>query len=454
MRAAIYCRISQDKTGEAAGVTRQLEDCQAVASAAGWTITDIYTDNDVSATSGKPRPEYRRMLAAIVAGEVDAIVAWAPDRLYRRLADLEELIPLVEQHGTHIRTCRAGDFDLATPLGKMIARILGAVATGEVDVKSDRWKRSVRQRRESGAWSRGGKRAFGWDDDGALIDDEAETIVWLAGEVAKGATLTQLCRDLDDKGITTTQGNPWQAATLRNMLTNPRLAGHATLRGEIIGPGTWPAILEEDPWQVIRALLTARRSGTRNARVSLLNGMIYCGKCGELMVTGGRGGKNLPNLRTYRCQGIPGRNAGCGKVSAVAEHVEIVVETYARARLDDEETRARLTALLSTAGAVDLAAEISTLTARIVELEAQLAEPGLSAGAILRAIDRTRERLGECQQALAQAVPTAMPTRGGAWPTDLERRRRLVALVVERVTLQPATKRGVFDPDRIEIRGR
>ena len=46
-RAAIYVRISEDPTGQRAGVERQLEDCQALARRQGWKVVDTFDDNDV-----------------------------------------------------------------------------------------------------------------------------------------------------------------------------------------------------------------------------------------------------------------------------------------------------------------------------------------------------------------------------------------------------------------------
>lgn len=54
--AAVYCRISDDRTGQRAGVQRQEEDCRALAESRGWPVADVYVDNDLSAYSGKPRP--------------------------------------------------------------------------------------------------------------------------------------------------------------------------------------------------------------------------------------------------------------------------------------------------------------------------------------------------------------------------------------------------------------
>ncbi|MCV7259523.1 recombinase family protein [Mycobacterium shimoidei] len=60
-RAAVYLRISSDPTGQQQGVTRQREDCLKLCADRGWTPVE-FVDNDVSASSGKKRPAYERML--------------------------------------------------------------------------------------------------------------------------------------------------------------------------------------------------------------------------------------------------------------------------------------------------------------------------------------------------------------------------------------------------------
>jgi site-specific DNA recombinase len=91
-RAAIYCRISHDKTGAGLGVERQEQDCRELAGRLGWSVTEVFCDNDLSAYSGKQRPRYQAMLEAIRAGRMDAVLAWHTDRLHRSPIELEEYI--------------------------------------------------------------------------------------------------------------------------------------------------------------------------------------------------------------------------------------------------------------------------------------------------------------------------------------------------------------------------
>jgi site-specific DNA recombinase len=57
VRAGLYCRISDDRAGGGLGIERQRKDCVRLAEKLGWRVIDTYTDNDISAYSGRRRPE-------------------------------------------------------------------------------------------------------------------------------------------------------------------------------------------------------------------------------------------------------------------------------------------------------------------------------------------------------------------------------------------------------------
>jgi DNA invertase Pin-like site-specific DNA recombinase len=96
---AIYARISSDPGGTRLGVERQIEDCEALAGSLGWTVAEVYVDNDVSAYSGRRRPEYERLCDDIKAGVVDGLLVWHPDRLHRSPRELEDFIDLCDAGG-------------------------------------------------------------------------------------------------------------------------------------------------------------------------------------------------------------------------------------------------------------------------------------------------------------------------------------------------------------------
>src|SRR5689334_6330799 len=104
-RAAGYVRISRDPYGQEKGVSRQIEDIKALAAKLGWTIVEIFIENDTSAYKKRKvtlpdgstayrviRPEFARMLEALASGAIDGIIVYDLDRLARQPRDLEDLI--------------------------------------------------------------------------------------------------------------------------------------------------------------------------------------------------------------------------------------------------------------------------------------------------------------------------------------------------------------------------
>ena len=159
--AVIYLRISDDRTGRQAGVGRQREDCEALATRLGLDVIDVFVDNDISAFDGSRRPEYEAMLRHVTTG-VSRVVTWHLDRLYRRPRELEELLDLVEGRSVRIETVEGGPFDLNTHEGRLMARQFVAIAAYESGHKADRIVRALRQRAEAGEWH--GPARYGYAD--------------------------------------------------------------------------------------------------------------------------------------------------------------------------------------------------------------------------------------------------------------------------------------------------
>ena len=172
MRAAIYTRISSD-AGTGLGVARQEQDCRILAAQRGWTIVDVYVDNDISASDGKPRPAYTRLLDDLAEGLIEAVLVWDLDRLRRRPAELEAFLDLADRHKIALASV-GGDVDLATPEGRLVARIKGAVARQEVEQVSRRLRRKQLELAQAGKVSNGGIRPFGYTHDRMrVVSDEA-----------------------------------------------------------------------------------------------------------------------------------------------------------------------------------------------------------------------------------------------------------------------------------------
>lgn len=298
MRAAIYVRQSKDIAGIGAAVDRQRQDCERLCAERGWTVVDTLTDNDLSASSGRVRPGYERLLAMVDAGQLDVIVCWHVDRLTRRVIDLEDVITRCERAGTKVATV-SGDLDLSTDAGRLVGRILASVARGEVERKSARQKRAALQSAEAGEPPT--RRAFGFTPDGgALNPSEAAAVRDAYRDLLAGATLVAITTRMNNAGHLSTRGNRWQRTMVRAMLLNSRNAAIRTYRGAEIGHGKWPAIVSEDTWRTAVSLLgdPARRLNKGTARRWLGAGLFLCGRCGGDV----RVNYRQHGARIYRCR--------------------------------------------------------------------------------------------------------------------------------------------------------
>ncbi len=302
-RAAIYVRISNDPTGQEAGVTRQREDCTALAERLGVTvIREPYEDNDISAYNGRRRPAYEELLAAMERNEFDTLICWHTDRLYRSLKDLEWLIDIAESRAVVIRTVNGGDLDLSTATGKMLARILGSVARAESEHKAERQRRANAQRAGEGKWW-SSNRCFGYTQDGQVEVAEAAMIREAAADVLSGASVRSIARRWNAEGVTSTRGAEWNTARVKRMLVNPRYAAIRTYNGKEAAPGKWPAIIDTETHQGLVAILRdpARGKAVSYERKYIGSYRYVCGRCGSKMhhtVSTHAGGKSYSN---YRC---------------------------------------------------------------------------------------------------------------------------------------------------------
>jgi site-specific DNA recombinase len=314
LRAAIYVRISKDREGAGLGVERQETECRALAERLGWEVVAVHVDNDISAYSGKPRPGYRAMLDAVRAGQVQAVLAWHTDRLHRRPIELEEFISLAEAKDLQVQTVKAGDLNLSTPSGRMVARMLGAAARNEVDQTRDRIRSQKRQAAAQGKY-RGGPRPYGYESDGVTIrDDEAQIIKDATTAVLAGRTLSAIARDLREAGRTTPTGKRWDYDNVRDVLLRPRNAGLISTgrpgrEGFAVGAkAEWPAIVERETWDGLYRLLTdpSRRQQDGTERRWLGTGIFTCGRCGAPMRVAPHGGSKAKERgwavsHHYRC---------------------------------------------------------------------------------------------------------------------------------------------------------
>lgn len=458
LRAAIYCRISLARFDDTLKVDDQERVCRELAAARGWAVAahHVFKDNSKSAwRRDRKRPGWDAMLAAVKGGEVDAIVVYHGDRLVRQMTDLEALINLADTKGIRLAS-PTGERDLDNADDRYILRIEAAGNTREVDATSRRLKRHYDRLAEQGIVRLGGRggRAYGFEPDGLTVREaDAHVIREVARRVLTGEPIGAIARDLNERGITTTTGGPWDHGALKKLMLRPRLAGLVARHGRIVGTAAWPAILDRETWETVCAVLQRKAEAftyATNARRYLLTGIALCGTCEQPLVVRHN---TRPGLTGYGCI-----NRDCPhKVHRAIHHLDPYVVGATIALLNDPTVRERMQPA-ATVDTAPLVAEMAKQTANRERWLAAAAEDDELGPDFLRVtVRRIDARLGELRELIAAARrPTVLD---GLWGIDVSgwerlglHRQRTVIAALMRIRVYAAGRRGPgFDPKTVRL---
>jgi DNA invertase Pin-like site-specific DNA recombinase len=449
-RAAVYLRISSDPSGEQLGVDRQREDCLELCATKGWEPTE-YVDNDYSASNGKTRPAYDQMLTDITDGTISAVVTWDLDRLHRRPIELESFMAIADQHQLALATV-SGDVNLSTAQGRLVARLKGSVAAHETEHKKARQRRAAKQKAEKGLphWTR----AFGYIPGTHQPDPHTAPLVKQAyAAVLAGSSLVDVCALFNDAGAPTVNGRAWTVQLVSKFLRKPANAGLRTHRGQIIGAGTWPALVDESVWQTAQAVLRApgRSPGRRTVRRHLLTGALKCGACKQHYLSGMR---VHGTVTIYACR-------NCYHLSIRAEHVEPLVYQIVGGRLAMPDAIDLLkTEIHDEAEAEAIRTELNTLRGELEKIGVERGQRLLTGAQAKIATDLINADITKLQRRqqdserirVFDGIPLGEPQAAAAIAELSPDRFRAVLDVLMTVTISPVGRSGrVFNPQRVQV---
>jgi len=460
----IYTRISKDTAGDAHSVANQLADLEKRAQARGWTVTCRLSDNDIGVTrkdatpAGKYRPGYAEALRLVDSRAVDVVLCWRWDRFIREPLDLEYLIPRFDKAG--VRFAEAdGVIDLGTDSGRLAARILVAVAKAEQERKSERQKLANEAAAIAGKRRLGTPKPFGYCDDHVTKHPQEGPAVTEACRVLLGGgTLSGVMREWTNAGLTPVQSKTgrWSRQSIRTILLNPRIARLSVYRGEIVGTGNWDALVSEETWRAVRAILEdPSRKPPRGVR-TMLGGLARC-PCGNVVT----GMPSHTGHHIYRCA-PPGRDTSFtgGHVARQAVPVEDFVERAVIARLSRPDAAGLLAPQRGGPDVAGLREEAAAIRASLEEMAADRALGLISRAQMLAATQRGTTRLAEIETELADAAKEnvlapliAASSAASAWEgLDLARKRAVIRTLMAITLLSPGrgTRRS-FDPASVQI---
>jgi site-specific DNA recombinase len=411
-------------------------------------VSRKYVDNDYSAFSGRTRPGYDQLLEDLRAGLIDAVVAWAPERLHRSPRELEDFLELVERTGARVDTVKAGAWDVSTSHGRLVARMLGAVSRAESERIGERVSRAHRQAKKAGRW-RGpipyGMRASAVPGMPEPDPAQADTVGDIFERVMRGDALTAIARELSARGLKPRRGDRWTHSGVQRLVASPALGGLIDLDGEL-QPAAFEGVVTPEEWRDAQAAIRRRPRGElRRPRevLSLLGGYLHCAEHDYILF-----GAGASHAHTYQAA-LPGQ---C-YVTITRAGADGLVEQLIIERLSRPDAADLLSPAPADDGAQREAAELRRRRDDLIEL---IGDGLLTAGAAREKLTAIGERLSTLEVPAEPRLmaPASLTDPRAAWAgLTMPQRRAVVRLLFQRITVRHVGSHNGprVDPTRVEV---
>ena len=343
----------------------------------GWPeerIEVVERDLGRTAQSTDRRDGYKALLAEVALGQVGIVLSYESTRLSRNCTDWYPLLDLCAYNQCLIAD-RDGVYDAATPNGRLLLGMKGIVSEVELHTLRGRLIAGVQQKAQRGDLALALPAGLVRQDDGGVVKDpdravqHAITLVFQTFLERRSAS--QVVRLLRDQGLRLPRRHRnretvWRIPTVAAViaiLRNPAYAGtfaYGKTQTQVPPGGgrpqqrrrplaEWKVIVHDRypayvPWETfarIAAILDDnyaayehnRRRGVPRHGAALLQGMVYCGRCGHKMMVQYKGGNE------YLCNYLRGQTQApvCQRLPADPVDQQVVAaffEALAPAELD------------------------------------------------------------------------------------------------------------------------
>jgi site-specific DNA recombinase len=346
--AAIYARVSSEQQREANTIASQTASLIEFAENHDLEVPEewVFQDEGYSgATLERPALERVRDLAA--EGQIQVVLAYAPDRLSRKYAYQILLIEELARNGVETLFVKAPQGSSAED--QLLVQFQGMIAEYERAQILERSRRGKRHRAQSGEVSVMSGAPYGYrymrkteEAPAAYTVLEAEAcVVQRIYEMytVEGLSIGEITRRINAEGIPTRKASArWERSTVWAVLRNPAYRGlacfgktRASSRTRVIRPQRrrgvitpsmtagherpreeWieipvPALVSEDSFARAQELLEQNkiRSRRRTIEPSIVQGLVSCQKCGYAFArTSTR--TSARKIHYYKCIGSDG----------------------------------------------------------------------------------------------------------------------------------------------------
>lgn len=335
-------RVSTTRQGdEGQSLVVQEERCRATATGRGAGVHHVITDEYSGRTTR--RPGFQKLQALVQDRAIDTVIVYKLDRAFRSVPDFFEFVRLCDEQDVAFISATE-DLSTGGATGKLLRCVLAALAEFYSDLLSERMKDAMGARARAGQYC-GGTPPWGYRhrSGGGGIEpdpDKAPLVAEMFRLYLKdNHTTTSITKELRARGHRNVN-----KSTVSIVLHNPAYLGKQLWGGKI-----WPAahkpLVNEKTFQRVQDKLKRAGEFRTTPRICvkatynyLLDGIVFCGRCGSRMTTSAGTGraKTYPYYRCVKSAKLD--NCDLRMVNAV-ELERVVIEQIIKLALDPEAVR-------------------------------------------------------------------------------------------------------------------
>lgn len=338
MRAAIYARFSSHSQTEQS-IEGQMRDCMTYAETNGITVVAEYIDRAISARTDN-RPQFQKMIKDSEKGLFDIILVWKLDRFCRSRYDSATYKARLRRNGVTVVSAMESISD--KPEGILVESLLEGMAEYYSEELAQKIKRGMRETALKCKVT--GVLPLGYKSDAEkniILDEEKAPLVAKIFELySDGKSAKEIVDYLNEKGVKTQQGRPFNKNSLPRILSNPRYKGIYSYNNHVV-PDAIPRIVSDNTWDKVQKMLNKnKKSGAKKkARMEyLLSTKLFCGNCKTMMLGESGTGKLGEVYYYYKCAAKKNHTQPCDKKNVRKDYIEnLIVERIYYGILKNDE---------------------------------------------------------------------------------------------------------------------